>query len=210
MPGDCFRWCRGKTTAMFTLARHAAGRIIITTATHLAVDQLSLADAHFIARSPAEIDKDCKSICRDTQSKVFLITGPLITVNSTMDQLKTNRCSTDHSLTHSLLAENRISGLNDASIDHLHSLCQKQNYPLLIESDGSRCKPLKAPGAHEPAVPAWVDTVVVVAGMSGLGKPLGTEWVHRPQIFALLCGLNEGALVTPAALARVLTHPAGG
>ncbi len=52
--------------------------------------------------------------------------------------------------------------------------------------------------------------VVVVAGMTGLGKPLIDEFVHRPEIFALLGGLNIGDVITPEALTRVLTHPSGG
>jgi molybdenum cofactor cytidylyltransferase len=52
--------------------------------------------------------------------------------------------------------------------------------------------------------------VVVVAGLSGLGKPLNENGVHRPQIFASLSGLDEEQTVTPLALAKVLVHPAGG
>jgi hypothetical protein len=45
---------------------------------------------------------------------------------------------------------------------------------------------------------------------SGLGKPLDDENVHRPEIFGLLSGLQLGELVTPRALASVLTHRGGG
>ena len=55
------------------------------------------------------------------------------------------------------------------SLPVLHWLDEKsqnQNLALLIEADGSRQKPLKAPAAHEPPIPNFVDAVVVVAGMS--------------------------------------------
>jgi molybdenum cofactor cytidylyltransferase len=52
--------------------------------------------------------------------------------------------------------------------------------------------------------------VVVVAGLSGLGKSLTAEFVHRPEIFSHLAGLPLAASITPAALIRILTHPAGG
>jgi molybdenum cofactor cytidylyltransferase len=70
--------------------------------------------------------------------------------------------------------------------------------------------PLKAPADHEPAVPAFVDTVVVSAGLSGLGTPLDGEHVHRPAQFGQLAGLAAGAPVRADALARVLAHPQGG
>jgi molybdenum cofactor cytidylyltransferase len=82
--------------------------------------------------------------------------------------------------------------------------------PLLIEADGSRQKPLKAPGEHEPPIPDFVESVIVVAGLSGLGKPLTEEFVHRAEIFGLLSGLKSGETVTASALVRVLTHPDGG
>ena len=80
----------------------------------------------------------------------------------------------------------------------------------MIEADGSRQKPLKAPGEHEPPIPDFVQTVVVVVGLSALGKPLDAETVHRPEIFARLSGLQLGETITAAALTRVLTHPEGG
>jgi molybdenum cofactor cytidylyltransferase len=52
--------------------------------------------------------------------------------------------------------------------------------------------------------------VAVVAGLSGLGRPLSDEFVHRPEVFARLSGLAIGETISPEALLRVLTHPSGG
>ena len=49
-----------------------------------------------------------------------------------------------------------------------------------------------------------------VAGLSGLGKPLNDEYVHRSQLFSTLSGLPLNELITSDALVRVLTHPNGG
>ena len=92
----------------------------------------------------------------------------------------------------------------------LHDLCMRGRLPLLIEADGSRQKPLKAPGAHEPPIPDFAELVVVTAGLSGLGQPLATQHVHRPEIFAELGGPPEGEAVTAEALTRILMHPQGG
>jgi molybdenum cofactor cytidylyltransferase len=104
----------------------------------------------------------------------------------------------------------RTKGLDDRTIHWLHEFCNQHALPMLIEADGSRQRPLKAPGKDEPPIPDFVETVAVVAGLSGLGKPLSREFVHRPEFFARLSGLSMGATISPQALLHVLTHPAGG
>jgi molybdenum cofactor cytidylyltransferase len=104
----------------------------------------------------------------------------------------------------------RTKGLGADALSWLHEFCVANSLPLVIEADGSRQKSLKAPGEHEPAIPEFAGAVVVVAGLNGLGKALDEETVHRPEIFGRLSGLRPGEPVTPAALVRVLTHPAGG
>jgi molybdenum cofactor cytidylyltransferase len=95
-------------------------------------------------------------------------------------------------------------------LEKLRRLAVNQNWPLLIEADGSRRRPLKAPAEHEPVVPAWVNNAVVVAGLSGINQPLNESWVHRPERFARISGLSVGDPVTPESLVRVLVDPAGG
>lgn len=80
---------------------------------------------------------------------------------------------------------------------------------LLVEADGSRRTPLKAPAAHEPVIPATTDAVIVVAGLSGLGLPLSEETVFRAEIWAALSGTRLGSPVSPESLARVALHEAG-
>jgi molybdenum cofactor cytidylyltransferase len=104
----------------------------------------------------------------------------------------------------------RTTGLNPDLLSRLREVHYRHYLPLLIEADGSKQRPLKAPAEHEPAIPDFVDMVLVVAGLTGLGKPLTNEFVHRPEIFAQLSGLNIGEIITPETLARVLAHPSGG
>ena len=106
--------------------------------------------------------------------------------------------------------DNRTEGVNQELLSWLHTEAKKQNVPLLIEADGARQKPLKTPAAHEPAILDFVDSVLVVAGLSGLGKPLTEETVHRPEIFAELSGLKINETITSEALVRELIHPNGG
>jgi len=106
--------------------------------------------------------------------------------------------------------DNRTEGVDKDILFWLRAETKKLNIPLLIEADGSRQRPLKAPTVHEPAIPDFVDSVLVVAGLSGLGKPLTDETVHRPEIFAELSGLKINETITSEALIRVLIHPNGG
>ena len=106
--------------------------------------------------------------------------------------------------------EDRTRGLDKDTIGWLHQICRKHALPLLIEADGSRQHPLKAPAEHEPPIPDFIEQVVVVAGMSGIGKPLTGNTVHNLGLFSLLSKLAPGDIITPDALARVLIHAAGG
>ena len=91
-------------------------------------------------------------------------------------------------------------------IASLREFCANHSIPLLIEADGSRQKPLKGWAEHEPPIPDFVDHVVTVVGLSGLGKPLTEEHVHRPEIFAELSGLKAGEIIDSNAVTHVLSH----
>lgn len=75
---------------------------------------------------------------------------------------------------------------------------------ILVEADGSKRRPLKASAEHEPMIPPSTDTVILVAGLSGIGQPLGEETVLRVGPWAALTGLAAGAPVTARSLAVIL------
>ena len=122
-------------------------------------------------------------------------------------------------LAHNLQGVTLITGALDGErtkpvqhelLNWLHEFCKHHSVPLLIEADGSRERPLKAWAEHEPPIPAFVDLVVQVAGLTGLGKPLLDENVHRAEIFSRWSGIKTGEPITVEALARVLAHPESG
>ncbi|PWB77989.1 MAG: putative selenium-dependent hydroxylase accessory protein YqeC [Anaerolineales bacterium] len=96
------------------------------------------------------------------------------------------------------------------ALDWLHQFCGYHSIPLLMEADGSRQKPLKGWAEYEPPIPDFATSVVQVAGLGGIGKPLNEEHVHRPEIFSSLSGLKIGETISPEALTRVLLHGSGG
>ncbi|MBL6965362.1 MAG: putative selenium-dependent hydroxylase accessory protein YqeC [Anaerolineales bacterium] len=179
-PSLAFVGAGGKTTTMFQVARQLGIPLIVCATTHLALAQTRLADQHLIFHSLA----DTNQLAEIALSGVILLTGP---VEGT-----------------------RTTGISPEIVIWLRQFCGYHSLPLLIEADGARQLPLKAPAEHEPALSPEVDTVVVVAGLTGVGRILTAEHVHRPELFAALSGLPIGAQITPQALTRVLLHPAGG
>jgi molybdenum cofactor cytidylyltransferase len=83
---------------------------------------------------------------------------------------------------------------------------------VLVEADGSRMRPVKAPGDHEPVVPPETTLLIPIAGLDALHGPLDAV-AHRPErIRALLDAgdLSPDGRLTPGGLARLLAHPDGG
>jgi molybdenum cofactor cytidylyltransferase len=114
-----------------------------------------------------------------------------------------------HGLQGVILITGAIEGERTKPIDGnllnwLHEFCGYHSIPLLIEADGSRQKPLKAWAGHEPPVPAFVNQVVYVVGLSSLGKSLIDQYVHRSEIFSKLTGLEPGGSITRESIVKLL------
>lgn len=80
---------------------------------------------------------------------------------------------------------------------------------ILIEADGSRGLPIKAPGPHEPVLPPGVDIVLGIVGLDALGAAINEAHVFRPERLAAVCGLPMGAQVNAAAIGRLAAHTEG-
>ena len=81
---------------------------------------------------------------------------------------------------------------------------------IAVEADGSAHRPFKAPGAHEPVIPACATDVVVCVGLEVLGHELCDTWVHRSELAGALAESPPGEPVTADLILRVLLHPEGG
>ncbi|HEY5983751.1 MAG TPA: selenium cofactor biosynthesis protein YqeC [Anaerolineales bacterium] len=171
----------GKTTCLFALARELPGPVLVTSTTHLGAWQLDEADAHITAAESEQLGR----AARLGREKVTVITGPVG-------------------------ADERTTPASADVVEQLRDISLSRGWPLLIEADGARQKPLKAPKENEPRIPAFTEIVAVVAGLDGLGKPLEEASVHRAELFAPLSGLEVGDPVTEAGLGRVLAHKRGG
>jgi probable selenium-dependent hydroxylase accessory protein YqeC len=89
------------------------------------------------------------------------------------------------------------------------SALRKQWPHILVEADGSKRLPLKAPADHEPVLPPDPDLVVAVLGLDGLGQPMDGRTVHRPERFAQITDCELGEPIQWAHLAALAGHPSG-
>jgi len=173
----------GKTTAMFRLAAEivaSGGRALTTTTTRIFATQIKLAPAYLLA---AEATREKISAALDVH-KQLLVIGEL---------------------------ESSSGKAMGVSVEFVAQLRHDfPNAPILIEADGSRMRPFKAPAAHEPVIPPETTQVIIVVGADALGQPLTDEHVHRAEIVSQLTGAPLGRPLTPEIIARTLTHPNGG
>jgi probable selenium-dependent hydroxylase accessory protein YqeC len=74
----------------------------------------------------------------------------------------------------------KIRGVTEEEVKEIHKMGIFDI--ILIEADGARMKPIKAPADHEPVVPRITTMTIGVIGLDSIGKSLGEEHVHRPEI----------------------------
>ena len=79
---------------------------------------------------------------------------------------------------------------------------------LLIEADGSKGLPVKAPADHEPAISKQTDHVIAVLGLSGIGKPIA-QVCHRPERVCALLHKNGEELLTAGDAALLIESDEG-
>lgn len=79
---------------------------------------------------------------------------------------------------------------------------------VVIEADGARRRPFKAPRAYEPVVPKTVTQMISVIGADALGRIIADQ-CHRPLRVAALAGCNPYQRLDPTHAATVLLHPRG-
>ena len=99
----------------------------------------------------------------------------------------------------------KLKGLDAEELEKLREVCAPDL--LLMKADGARARMFKAPGDHEPVVPAGTTRGVVVATLRAVGIPLDERQVHRPERVGRLTGLGQDEPVTPEVIAGVVSHP---
>ncbi len=174
----------GKTTTMFRLAAELVTqgkRVVTTTTTRIFASQIQLAPQHIFAGDDAPT-LDAVRAALERQPHVLVIGAA-------------NQAG-------------KAFGVRPALVDQLIALDAVDH--VIVEADGSRMRPFKAPGEHEPVTPQSTTLLVPTVGIDAVGKLLNDENVHRAELVAQLAGTTLETPLTAEHIARVLTHPQGG
>jgi molybdenum cofactor cytidylyltransferase len=102
--------------------------------------------------------------------------------------------------------DHKVTGPTPHVVDRLFTATDADY--VVVEADGSRGRPLKAPADHEPVIPTRTTTVVILMGIDAIGRPLAAA-AHRVERAMDLTGLPADHVMTAADCARVITHPDG-
>jgi molybdenum cofactor cytidylyltransferase len=172
----------GKTSTLFRLAREYHEPVFLANSAHLGVSQLSLVERCYCLGSV----EDLPDFTGGVPPGISLFHGKEIP------------------------GRGRVSGLDEHILDALRRHAGWYAVPLLIEADGARGLPLKAPAEHEPPIPPFTDCVVVCAGLRGLGHAIDEKVVFRPEIYAALATAKRDQEIDETMAARVLCHSSGG
>jgi molybdenum cofactor cytidylyltransferase len=197
----------GKTCLLQWLADDlsASGRrVVATTTTGMYLHQLERWGPVLLEREPAHLVSRVRA-CFGTDGRVVAVATGLASVaagSSTIDA---------PALTSSALspiarpvdpASSKVGGV---PTELPVMVGRAADADVVVEADGSKGKSLKAFAEHEPAMPAGVTTIVQVAGVDVIGKPLVDEFVHRPDLVARMTGAAPGEPVTSDVFAACLS-----
>lgn len=173
----------GKTTAIFNRAarlRAEGKRVLVTTTTHLQTPAALTAEGRSLPLFEARylsLTSDSSEIAARLASDGFCIAG--------------------------------LPSEEPGKLSPLPSAVYQAVCPLvdavLVEGDGARGLPLKAPASHEPVIPDNADEIVVLCGLSALGRPLEQVTHRLPLVLALLPGTDGKTVVDPGLLLKLVT-----
>ena len=173
----------GKTTLMYRLARELAGqgkRVVCTTSTKIFEPEPGQV-------SYLVLEDDCERMidaCREETARFGWVAAARARVGN-----------------------GKLYGFAPEEIDGLFASGAVDW--IIVEGDGARMLPLKAPVGNEPVFPASTTHALAVVGLSGVGAPLDEDHVCRCERYSEITGLHLHSAVTVESVARVLDHDQG-
>ena len=184
----------GKTTAMFALARLVAGEglsVAVTTTTRIYDPRDEVGrpfDGVVIDPLLGQAGGPGPGLFPGLPGRAFPRRGGILVLASGRDDREGTLLGIDPS---------RCAGL-------------AETFDLvLVEADGSRGLPVKAPAGHEPVLPGEADLVFGFIGLDCLGQPATAAVVHRLDRFLSVTGAEPGSPIMPAHLGCLARHPEG-
>jgi probable selenium-dependent hydroxylase accessory protein YqeC len=172
----------GKTTAMFALARalkKLGKRVLVTTTTNIFFPAKDECD-EVIVNSASDM-----GLFRSVRASTVTVFGKEI-VN---DKNK------------------KLAGVDK---EFLELLYQQGIFDyILVECDGARRKPIKAPARYEPIVPDRTTKAIGVIGLDAVGSPITDDYVHRLELFCTVVKRQPGEILDEEAVVNLIVSSQG-
>ncbi len=104
-------------------------------------------------------------------------------------------------------AQDKLLGFSAETLDLV-----KRDSPfdiIFVEADGSAGAPVKCPGAEEPVIPKSSDGVIVMFGLSSLGKTPSSQWIHRFDRFSNFPDMDISVPISVDTYSTLVKSPEG-
>ncbi|HRE46154.1 MAG TPA: selenium cofactor biosynthesis protein YqeC [Aggregatilineales bacterium] len=175
-----FTGAGGKTSSLLTAGRElidAGWRVIAATTTRIAVDELTS------------------------------IPGAVTLGGDSLRPAAVSRALNQHGFIflYRDVQNSKVIGLEPTTINELIDAVDSD--VILVEADGARRLPFKAPYTHEPVIPSGTTLHVPVVGLNALGVPLDAEHVYNPEAIIAQYGYPGGERVRYPWIASVMRDP---
>jgi len=106
-----------------------------------------------------------------------------------------------------IVNERKLSGIDRECIAKLHE--GKRFDCILVECDGARHKPIKAPAAYEPVVPDNATKAIGVIGLDAVGNLITDDYVHRLEQFCAVVQRRPGERLDEEAVVELIMSAQG-
>ncbi|MHB8600335.1 MAG: selenium cofactor biosynthesis protein YqeC [Ktedonobacteraceae bacterium] len=173
----------GKTTTMYTLAAELAQRgkrVVTTTTTNIYIPRQSETDTLIVATETLQMLKMVNDAWK--QHHRVAVAGTVI-------------------------GAGKLGGLQR---DQPYELLNRGGADaVIVEADGARHAMIKAPAEYEPVVPTQTNVALLVMSAEAINQPLNADIAHRPERIAAVLGIQQGDILTPQLIARLMTSRQG-
>lgn len=102
---------------------------------------------------------------------------------------------------------NKLIGVEGRVIDEIFE-SKKFDY-IIVEADGSKRKPIKAPASHEPVIPSLTTKTIGIIGMDSVGQKIYEENVHRANLFSQVTNSKLGDIIDENIIYNLIISPVG-
>jgi len=169
----------GKTTTLFELGKGLCGYSVLLTTT-----------TKIMKPAPSPLYRILEDSCSDT---------------GLWDEIKKDRSIP---LVYGCCSDAYPGKLTGVSFSFLKEAREFFEY-IIVESDGSARRPLKAPASHEPVISPETDIFIGIIGLDALFQKGDETTVHRPELFASIRFKDPEEPVTKDDLIRLINHREG-